>query len=40
MSEEESVSVYNAPILLTYLTNFPFTLPEDQKLIEEFRKLG
>lgn len=40
MNEEESVSVYNAPILLTYLTNVPFTIPEDQTIIEEFKKLG
>lgn len=29
MSEDENISVYNAPILLTYLTNVPFVLPED-----------
>lgn len=40
MSEEESVSVYNAPVLLTYLTNVPFALPEDPELLEEFMKLG
>jgi hypothetical protein len=29
MSEDENVSVYNAPILFTYLTNVPFVLPDD-----------
>lgn len=30
ISEEESVSVYNAPVLLSYLTTVPFTLPEEE----------
>jgi hypothetical protein len=34
------VAVYNAPILLTYLTNVPFVLPEDEGVIAEFIKLG
>jgi len=29
MSDDENVSVYNAPILFTYLTNVPFVLPEE-----------
>jgi hypothetical protein len=29
MSEDENVSVYNAPILFSYLTNVPFALPND-----------
>lgn len=39
MSEFENVSVYNAPILLTYLTNVPFTLPEDEKIVNQFKSL-
>jgi len=27
MSPEENVSIYNAPILFTYLTSVPFILP-------------
>lgn len=27
MSDEENVSVYNAPILQTYLTNVPLVIP-------------
>jgi len=34
------VAVYNAPILLTYLNNVPFALPENPDLLEEFMKLG
>jgi hypothetical protein len=40
MSEDENVAVYNAPVLLTYLTNVPFVLPEDPAMVEEFMKLG
>lgn len=39
MSAEENVSIYNAPILFTYLTNVPFLLPEDPQIVEEFKKL-
>lgn len=40
MSDEQNVGVYNAPILLTYLTNVPFVLPEDPSVVGEFIKLG
>ena len=40
VSDEENVAVYNAPILLTYLTNVPFVLPDDQNVVNEFVKLG
>ena len=40
MSDEENVAVYNAPILLTYLTNVPFVLPDDENVVSEFVKLG
>lgn len=40
MSDEECVAVYNAPILLSYLTNVPFVLPEDENVVNEFIKLG
>lgn len=33
MSDETNVSVYNAPILLTYLTFVPFVLPEDETIV-------
>ena len=39
MSSEENVSIYNAPILFTYLTNVPFVLPQEEQVIEEFRQL-
>jgi hypothetical protein len=39
MSGDENISVYNAPILFTYLTNVPFILPEDESIVEEFKKL-
>jgi hypothetical protein len=39
MSDEENVSIYNAPILLTYLTNVPFILPEDSDIIAAFKSL-
>jgi hypothetical protein len=39
MSDFENVSVYNAPILLTYLTNVPFTLPQDENIINQFKSL-
>lgn len=39
ISEEENVSIYNAPILFTYLTSVPFVLPEDENIIAEFKKL-
>lgn len=39
INPEESVSVYNAPILLTYLTTVPFVLPEDQTIIDNFTSL-
>lgn len=40
MSDEENVAVYNSPILLTYLTNVPFVLPDDESVVNEFIKLG
>ncbi|MEI2703357.1 MAG: hypothetical protein V9E83_13280 [Baekduia sp.] len=39
MSPEESVSVYNAPVLFTYLATVPFILPEDQQVINDFTSL-
>jgi hypothetical protein len=39
ISEEENVSIYNAPILFTYLTSVPFVLPEDEVIVSEFKKL-
>jgi hypothetical protein len=33
MSDDENVSVYNAPILFTYLTNVPFVLPEEDAIV-------
>ena len=39
ISPEEKVSIYNAPILFTYLTNVPFTLPEDPQVVEDFKAL-
>lgn len=39
MSEEESVSVYNAPILFAYLTNVPFVLPDDAQVVADFTQL-
>ena len=39
MSDYENVSVYNAPILFTYLTNVPFTLPQDENIVNQFKGL-
>jgi len=39
MSDEENVSIYNAPILFSYLTNVPFVLPEDPVIVEAFKLL-
>ena len=39
MSDHENVSVYNAPILFTYLTNVPFTLPDDENVVKAFKNL-
>ena len=39
MSDEENVSIYNAPILFTYLTNVPFVLPEDTDTVAAFKSL-
>lgn len=39
INPEESVSVYNAPMLLTYLTTVPFVLPEGQAVIDNFTQL-
>jgi hypothetical protein len=39
ISEDENVSIYNAPVLLTYLTSVPFVLPEQESIVEEFKKL-
>jgi hypothetical protein len=33
------VSIYNAPILFTYLTSVPFVLPEEETIVVEFKKL-
>ena len=33
MSDDENVSVYNAPIFLTYITNVPLTLPENDQIV-------
>lgn len=33
------MSVYNAPILLTYLTNAPLVLPENKDVIAQFKEL-
>lgn len=34
MNDDENISVYNAPILFTYLTNVPFILPDDENIVE------
>jgi hypothetical protein len=39
MNDDENVSVYNAPLLFSYLTNVPFILPEEEAVVDEFRKL-
>lgn len=39
MSDEENVSVYNAPILQAYLTNFPQAIPENAETVAEFKNL-
>ena len=39
MSEDENVSVYNAPILLTYLSNVPLILPENDQIVEDLKLL-
>jgi hypothetical protein len=39
MSDIENVSIYNAPILFTYLTNVPFVLPEDDAIVSDFKLL-
>ena len=39
INEDENVSIYNAPILFTYLTSVPLVLPEDEAVLEEFKKL-
>lgn len=39
MSDEENTSVYNAPILLTYLTNVPLILPENDQLVGDLKTL-
>ncbi len=36
---EENVSVYNAPILLMYLTNVPFAHPDDENVVSNFKEL-
>lgn len=39
ISSEENVSVYNAAILFSYLTNAPIVLPEDESKVNEFKAL-
>lgn len=39
MNDEENISIYNAPILFTYLTNVPFVLPEDTDIVAAFKSL-
>lgn len=39
MSDEENVSVYNAPILQTYLTNVPLVIPEKSQMVEDLKQL-
>lgn len=39
MADEENISVYNAPVLLTYLTNVPLNIPDDKELVEQFKTL-
>ena len=39
MSDEENTSVYNAPILSTYLTNVPLILPENDQLVGDLKAL-
>ena len=39
MADEENVSVYNAPILLTYLNNVPLNIPDDKDLVGQFKQL-
>ena len=39
MSDQENVSVYNAPILSTYLVNVPLILPENGQLVEDLKNL-
>jgi len=39
MSDQENISIYNAPILFTYLTNVPFVLPEDDAIVSDFKLL-
>lgn len=39
MSEDENVSVYNAPILQTYLTNVPLVIPEQSQIVDDLKKL-
>lgn len=33
------MSVYNSPILFTYLTNAPMALPEDESIINKFKTI-
>ena len=40
MSNEVNVDVYFAPILYSYLLNVPFTLPQDETVVDQFKKLG
>lgn len=30
MVDEENISIYNAPVLLIYLTNVPINIPDDK----------
>lgn len=39
MSDEENVSVYNAPILQTYLTNVPLVIPQKSQITEDLKML-
>lgn len=33
------MSVYNAPILFTYLTSVPFAVPEEESVLQDFKQL-
>ncbi len=37
--QQENVSVYNAQILQTYLTNVPLVIPEKSQLTEDLKNL-
>ncbi len=37
--QEENVSVYNAPVLQTYLLNVPLLIPEKSQISEDLKSL-